>query len=122
VHSPVDVHEEVDRVGDEHDEPADEKILGDDQRPDGSTDRKGTDIAPEDPGRVVFEEEIGKQGTGQADKEQCIENIPVQECLEKERKEKDEREPGIKPVESGVHVDEVRNDRNISWYDELDID
>ena len=76
VHSPVDVHEEVDRVGDEHDKPADKEILGDDQAPDGSADRQGTDIAPEDPGRVVFEEEIGQQGTCKADKEQCIENIP----------------------------------------------
>jgi len=51
-------------VGDEHDKPADEEILGDDQCPDGSADRKGTNIAPEDPGRVVFEEEIGQQGAG----------------------------------------------------------
>jgi hypothetical protein len=76
----------------------DEKILGDDQRPDGSSDRMGTDSAPEYPDQVVFEEEIGKQGIGQAEKEQCIENIPVQECLEKERKENDERKPGIKPL------------------------
>lgn len=90
--------------------------------PHGSADRKGTNIAPEDPGRVVFEEGIGQQGACKADKEECIENIPLQECLEKERKEKDEREPGSKPVEPRVHVEEVRNDRNVGWYDELDID
>jgi hypothetical protein len=38
VHSPVAVHEEVDIVGDEHDKSDDVKILGDDQRPDGSAD------------------------------------------------------------------------------------
>lgn len=85
-------------MGDEHDKPNDEKTLGDYQRPDGSADRQGTDIAPEYPERVVFEEELDQQGACKADKEECIENISEQERLEKERKEKDSERAGASPL------------------------
>ena len=49
---------------------------------DGSPDREGTDIAPEDPGRVVFKPEVGQQGTGQADKKQRIVDVAVHEGFE----------------------------------------
>ena len=82
VQPPVDIHEEIDRVGDQHDKPADDEPLGDDQRADGSPDRKGTDIAPEDAGRVVLKEEVRQQGAGQAEKKQCIVNVADHDGLE----------------------------------------
>ena len=109
-------------MGYQHDEPADDETLRNDQRPDGSTYGQSPDIAPEDPGRVVLKQEICQQSTGQADKEQGIVDSAGHDRFEDKSAQNDQGEPGCQTIESRVHIDEICHDGYVRRDENLEVD